>query len=389
MQYNWNFGDGYSDTTRDVTHVYAAPGTFTVRLTVTSEKGCPNDSAFDITVHPEPVVGFSEPNNQQCFGNNMFNFINNSTILTGTMQYQWNFGDGLMTTTRDASHSYAVPGDYAVKLVVLSDKGCTDSTRANVKIFKYAFADFNVDPICINQRLPLFNRTINTTPSVLTYLWDFGNGFTSTAQSPVYSYPAAGNYRIKLAVSTVQCPQTINTKETDVVIDAPVPGTKYPDVEAVMNFPEQLQARQIGATALWTPAVNLNFATSYRPVFKGLAPQLYTINLKSRTGCLTVDTQYVKVKKKIEIYVPTSFTPNGNGLNDYLYPVLMGFKKLNYFRIYNRWGKLLFQSQTEQPGWDGRVSGENQDTKTVVWMVEAVDVDGVTQRRQGTTVLLR
>ena len=389
MQYNWNFGDGNTATTRNVTHAYTLPGTYTVILTVTSDKGCPNDSAFDVTVYPDPAVGFSEPNAQQCFGNNQFNFINSSTVLTGTMQYAWYLGDGATASTRNVTHSYAGPGDYIVKMVVVTDKGCTDSTTNNYKVFKYAIANFTVDPICINTRLPLFNRTINVSPSVSTFLWDFGNGATSNLQNPVYTYPAPGTFNIQLSVSNVQCPQTISVKKLNVVIDAPAPGTRYADVEAVMNFPEQLQARQIANTVLWTPSVNLDFVNSYRPKFKGLTSQLYNVQLKTRTGCLTVDTQYVKIKKKIEIYVPTSFTPDGNGLNDYLYPVLMGFKKLNAFRIYDRWGKLLFATQTEQPGWDGKINGEKAAFETVVWMVEAVDVDGVTHKKQGSTILLR
>lgn len=389
MKYLWDFGDSKTDTTRDVTHGYTQPGTYTVRLTTTSDKGCPNDSAFDVTVYPDPMVGFTEPNAQQCFGNNQFNFINSSTVLTGSMQYAWYLGDGATANTRDVTHSYAGPGEYTVKMVVVSDKGCTDSTSSMVKIFKYAIADFTVDPICINTRLLLFNRTINTSPSILTYAWDFGNGATSTVQNPVYSYPAAGTYNIQLSVSNVQCPQTISVKKMNIVVDAPAAGIRYADVEAVMNFPEQLQARQIANTVLWTPSINLDFSTSYRPSFKGLTSQLYYVQLKTRTGCLTVDTQYVKIKKKIEIYVPTSFTPDGNGLNEYLYPVLMGFKKLNAFRVYDRWGKMLFQSQTERPGWDGRLNGNKLAMQTVVWMVEAVDVDGVIHKKQGTTVLLR
>jgi gliding motility-associated-like protein len=389
MKYLWDFGDSNTDTTRDVTHSYTQPNTYTVRLTVISDKGCPNDSAFNITVHPDPSVDFKEPNNQQCFGNNLFNFVNNSTILTGSMQYLWSFGDGATDTTRDAAHSYAGPGDFMVKMVVLSNKGCTDSTSKPYKVFKYAFADFKVDPICINLRLPLFNQTINTSPFILTYLWEFGNGATSTVQNPVYSYPDEGLFTIKLSVSSVQCPQTISVKKIDVLADLPARGIKYSDVEAVMNFPEKLKARQIGNTVLWTPALNLDFTNSYRPSFKGLASQLYYVQLKTSTGCLTVDTQFVKIIKKIKIYVPKAFTPDGNGVNEYLYPTLMGFKKLNSFRVFDRWGKLLFASQTERPGWDGRINGNLQETKTVVWMVEAVDVDGVTHREQGTTIILR
>jgi gliding motility-associated-like protein len=390
MKYLWDFGDTKTDTTRDVTHSYTQPGTYTVRLTTTSDKGCPNDSAFSVTVYPDPVVGFSEPNAIQCFGNNQFNFINSSTILTGTMGYAWYLGDGATASTRDVTHSYAGPGEFIVKMVVLSDKGCTDSTTNNYKVIKYAVADFKVDPICTDLRLPLFNRTINTSPSTLTYLWDFGNGDISTVSNPVYSYPNAGTYTIQLSVSDINCPQTISVKKLDVVVDAPATGIRYADVEAVMNFPEQLQARQIaGSSILWTPSISLDFTNSSRPKFTGLASQLYHVQFKTRSGCLTVDTQYVKIKKKIEVLMPTSFTPNGDGVNDYLYPTLMGFQKLTYFRVYDRWGKMLFQTQNEKPGWDGRVNGDKVAIQTVVWMVEAVDVDGIAHKQQGTTVLLR
>ena len=389
MKYLWDFGDGNTDTTLNARHYYRNPGTYTVRLTSTSEKGCPNDSAFNITVNPEPVVGFSEPNAEQCFGNNQFNFINTSTVLTGSMQYGWNFGDGTTATLTNATHSYTTPGEYSVKMVATTDSGCVDSIYKNVKIFKYAMADFKVDPACINQRLALFNQTINTSPSVLTYLWEFGNGATAAVYNPVYSYPAAGTYTIKLTVSNVHCPQTVSVKQMDITIDEPLPGTRYADVEAVMNFPEQLQARQIANTVLWTPATSLDIPNSYRPTFKGLASQLYQVLLKTKTGCVTVDTQMVNIKKKIEIYVPNTFTPDGNGSNDYLYPVLMGFKTLKTFKVFDRWGKLLFHTTTERPGWDGRVKGDRQEIQTVVWMVEAVDVDGVTHKRQGTTIILR
>ncbi len=140
---------------------------------------------------------------------------------------------------------------------------------------------------------------------------------------------------------------------------------------------------------LWQPSISLDFTNSYTPNFKGELPRLYTIKLTTDKGCITIDTQYVKTHKKIEIYVPTTFTPDDNGLNDYLRPLLMGFRTVNYFRVYNRWGKLLYQMKSDRPGWDGRINGVLQDTQAVVWMIEAVDVDGVVHRKQGTTVLLR
>ena len=389
LQYNWNLGDGNTATTRDVTHSYTLPGTYTVKLLVSSDKNCYDSISFNITVNPKPVTGFSVANPQQCFTYNQFNFINSSTVLTGTLQYVWMLGDGTTETTANVTHSYARPGDYFVKMIATSDKGCTDSSSFSVKVHKYAIADFYAESVCVNLKLPVTNKTINNTGIPLNFLWDFGNGQTSSQINPVYSYPAPGTYTIKLSVNTIQCPQPLTVKQFDVVIDAAVPGIRYPEKVAVMNFPEPLQARQIGTSVLWIPSLNLDFATSYNPKFRGLYAQLYTIKLKTTVGCITVDTQMVKTRKKIEIYVPISFTPDGNGINDYLRPVLMGFNSVAYFRVYNRWGKLLYQMQSDRPGWDGRINGQRADMQTVVWMIEAVDVDGYTHKKQGTSILLR
>jgi len=387
--YQWDMGDGNIFTSRDVTHSYTQPGTYFVKLRLLTDKGCSDSSSFNVIVYPSPVAGFTVNNAQQCFTNHQFNLTNTTVISGGPVQYLWTLGDGTVANTTDVTHMYTKPGDYVVKMLASTDKGCADSSTIPVKIFPFANADFTVQPVCVNLDLPLVNRTINNTAASLNYLWDFGNGQSSALRNPVYSYPAAGIYKIKLTVNTNQCQQTLTSKEINVVIDEPVKGITYPVEDAVINFPEPLQARQIGSSVKWSPATNLDFRFSYNPKFTGMFPQLYTIELKTLTGCITVDTQMVKTHKKIEIYVPTSFTPDNNGVNDYLRPILMGFKSVRYFRVYNRWGKMLYQMQSDKPGWDGTINGARQETQTVVWMIEAEDVDGKIHKRQGTTVLLR
>jgi gliding motility-associated-like protein len=392
LLYNWDMGDGSIINTRDVVYSYASSGTYTVQLISTAAFGCADTISFNVSTYPQPIPGFTVNAAQQCFGNNQFVFTNTSTISAGTLLYNWDLGDGSTSTLTDVTHSYAQPGDYTVKMLVTSADGCADSSSFEVKIHPFPFAGFllHEDVKCINLPLLIINNTANNTTSTLNYLWDFGNGDISTLRNPVYSYPAPGNFNLSLRVSTAQCPLTFTTKRVPVIIDAPAPAIRYADKEAVFNFPEPLQARQIGSTAFWAPATSLDNRTSYSPVFKGLDPQLYTIKLTTSTGCITVDTQFVKTRKKIEIYVSTVFTPgSSNGSNDYLRPNLMGFVKVNYFRVYNRWGKLLYQMQSDRPGWDGRINGVVQEMQTVVWMIEAVDVDGVTHKRQGTTVLMR
>jgi gliding motility-associated-like protein len=97
----------------------------------------------------------------------------------------------------------------------------------------------------------------------------------------------------------------------------------------------------------------------------------------------------VKLVKNIEIFVPNAFTPNADGKNDVLRPVFFGIKKLNYFRVYNRWGQLFYQTQNAETGWDGTFKNVGQETQTVVWVLEAIGVDGNAYTKKGTTLLLR
>lgn len=207
------------------------------------------------------------------------------------------------------------------------------------------------------------------------------------ATQTLYTVTQTGSYYAKLFSNG--CALPLKTSETSFFIDSPTPGITYPVVDAAFNFPEPLKARPIGNSVAWTPATSLNDRLSYTPVFTGLTGQLYTIQMKTASGCVTVDTQLVKTHKKIDIYVPTAFTPDGNGKNDRLRPMLLGFVKVNYFRLYDRWGKLIFSMNSDQPGWDGKVNGQPAEMQAVVWVIEAVDVDGVVHHKQGTTVLYR
>lgn len=389
LTYNWDFGDGTFDNSNDIAHKYLLPDTFMIKLTAIGVGGCQDDSLYPVIVYPSPNIGYSVNNNPQCFPGHQFIINNSSTISSGVLQYQWDMGDGTKLTTADVNYSYVKAGNYKIKLLLDAAGGCKDSLSQDLIVHPTPLADFTVKPVCENLRVPVFNRTYNNTNSTINYAWDFDNGHLDNVKTPVYSYPVAGTYNLKLTVSTAQCPASFDTKTVKVTIDAPAKGITYPVKDAAFNFNEKLQARPIGNSVVWTPSTNLSNRFSFTPDFYGLTEQLYTIEIKTPAGCLTVDTQLVKTHKKIEIYVPTGFTPDGNGINERLRPFLIGFVKVNHFRIYDRWGKLLYSMNSDQPGWDGRISGKPADLQTVVWMIEAVDVDGKVHNKQGTTVLIR
>ncbi len=351
-------------------------------LTTTTQK---------ISISSIPVARFTAPAvANQCLVGNQFVFKNTSTNDVGPIQYNWNMGDGNILSAKDVIYSYKRAGNYKIKLQVNSSSVCADSSFYNVTIFQNAIADFNVTPVCVNLPSIITNNTADTIGSPVNYVWQLGNGQTANSRTPpVQTYPVAGNYSISLSVNTNQCPTPFNTLKRTLVIDKPKPGIIYPEEYAVVNLPLTLEARQIGTSILWSPAISLDNDTSFSPVFKGASEQRYTIAITTNTGCVTTDTQQVKIVKQVEIYVANAFTPNHDGNNDYLRPILRGVKQVHYFKIFNRWGQIVYQSATDKPGWDGIYKGSLQESGAFVWIFEGLGLDGVVYVKKGVSVLLR
>jgi gliding motility-associated-like protein len=225
--------------------------------------------------------------------------------------------------------------------------------------------------------------TVQPTDSIQ---WFKNNIAINGANQPQYKATQSGTYYAML-FNKLGCSAT--TERQDVIIEKPRPGITYPVEYAITDLPITLQARQFGTSALWTPGFHLNNTSSYNPEFVSNEDQLYTIEIKTAAGCVTVDTQMVKIVPHADIYVPSAFTPNNDGLNELLRPTLMGIKELRYFRVYNRWGQLLYETKNERQGWDGIFKGTPLPTQVVVWIAEGIGVDGRTYTRKGTSVLVR
>ena len=345
-------------------------------------------SIISVTAYPIAEAKFTVNKTLECFPDNEFILKDTSHFAGPGLHYRWDFGDGKYATTQDAIHHYAAPGTYTISFKVWTDNGCSDEHFVTVTVKPGAKADFTVDSTCVNLILKLKNTTLAPGTASVNYFWDFGNGQTSVLKDPVYSYPVAGIYTIKLFTNTAECPDG-SWKIKQVVIEDPRPGLHYPDQAAMINYPQKLEARSFGKTYLWSPQVYLDNPQLQKPVFRSFGPQQYNIRITTGSGCVTTDTLLVKTIKQITVNVAGAFTPNGDGINDRLHPLLFGFRKVNYFKVYNRLGQLLYESESDTPGWDGYYKGLKLDMQTVVWILEAVDVDGQVHHAQGISILMR
>jgi len=228
------------------------PNSNTIRLNVTqtgtyhamiySLLGCSIMSKpQNVNISSIPVPGFTVDKPTQCLVNNKFVFTNTSTNAVGPMQYKWIMGDGFTATSRNLTYSYKNPGIYEVVMIVYSNDACADSSTATITVNANVFAAFNVDPVCENNPVLPVNNTIEPGNTTVNYLWDFGNGQTSTLRNPpAQAYPGPGNYVISLSVSSAQCPFPLSIQKRFARIERPLPGITYPEAYAVAGLPQTL-----------------------------------------------------------------------------------------------------------------------------------------------------
>lgn len=191
-QWQWFFGDGMADFNNDssVCHTYFVPGSYNVRLNVIDQLGCSKNVIKNnaVKVRKLPSPRLSSDATQGCIPFTV-NFTDESfnTEPSTIIGWHWNFGDGTTSTDQNPTHTYLTAGFKTVTLTVTDHRGC-DSTKTfhnYIKISKPT-ANFNSQStICSHDTLSFFNLSQG---SGLTYLWDFGNGQTSTSNNPAVIY---------------------------------------------------------------------------------------------------------------------------------------------------------------------------------------------------------
>jgi len=131
-----------------------------------------------------------------------------------------------------------------------------------------------------------------------------------------------------------------------------------------------------GDDVSWTPAGSLDDPSSLDPTATPPATTQYTITVLSVAGCLSSDSVTVHVVERPLVLFPNAFSPNGDGIND-LYSIITRGDIANFvFRIYDRWGEVLFETSNITDGWDGKLNGKDLEMGTYVYSFQGVDSEG-------------
>jgi gliding motility-associated-like protein len=240
--------------------------------------------------------------------------------------------------------------------------------------------------ICANGQGIVLQATASSTANLR---WTPDAGLSNSRALNPTARPAATTTYILSVLENNGCPKP-GTDTLTIQVAQPIVLTVPPDTSIVVGQPLQLR---VGGAAryLWTPSAGLSNPTISDPTFTYNQPQeRITLRVTGYNGgCEATETINIRVFAGPAVYMPTAFTPNGDGLNDVLTPILVGMKRLVYFRLYNRYGQLLFETTEEGKGWNGIFKGQLQPPTNYVWGVQAIDYKSEIYNLKGTVMLIR
>lgn len=380
--YLYTFGDGSPlDANQNPCHQYTTPGTYFVTSIVTSGNGCIDDTTITVNVYPKPSVSFTATN--VCENEPPTVFTNTSNVSSGSMaQWNWNFGDGSAPSAlQNPTHSYNGSGSYNATLIGVSDQGCSDTATVPVDVLAVPTAVVGADntegchELCINLNA---DNSISNSGAITGWSWNLGNGQSSNIANPATCYQNIGTitdqvYDVSLIVTNdLGCSDTVVMPSYITV--HPIPIAEFSsdliettEFDGTINFyDESIDANSYA----WnfgdgSTSTDQNPSNTYTEI--GNFPVVLVVT--SQFGCIDSTVHYIDVVPVPTIYVPNTFTPDGDGINDLFFPVLYGHDQSEYeFYVFDRWGQVVFKSTTPGEGWDGSINGMQVNSKTDVYV---------------------
>ncbi len=385
----WNFGDGSSTTTHTPSHFYSYPGIYTVTLTVKGRGGCTTQMQKQIVVKgPKGIISY-----------NPFNICTQQQVgfkvqSTDAVSYTWDFNDGNTLNNADTFvlHTYTNAGGYMPKIMLMDEKGCkvpvtgkdTVQIRAPFKIIIN-----KPGKVCIGQTKKLQAN------GAASYQWSPATDLDNAATATPLAKPAATTTYKVIGTDDRGC----FTDTGYVMLEV----AAYPQVNAGADKKiaagvalDLVPSLSTDVTEVrWSPTDAIFRNSESAITVKPLKNTEYTIEVKNAAGCAASDKVNITVTKAGgELFIPNTFSPNGDGVNDIFYPRSTASVKIISLKIINRYGAVVFEragfnTNDINAGWDGDSRGVKLLSDIYLYEISMADTENKTQTIQGDIALIR
>jgi PKD repeat protein len=296
--WSWDFGDTQTSTLQNPSHSYATGGTYTVCLVTGNICGESDTFCQVITVCGLPVAGFMNANNELDV-----TFTDQTT--NNPVSWTWDFGDTQTSNQQNPVHTYTADGTYTVCLIVTNDCGDDDTICQTISACSMPIAGFMG---LTNQLDVAFTDQTTNTP--ITWMWDFGDTQTSTAQNPTHSYATAGTYTVCM-VATNLCGDDDTVCQTITVCSLPVASFTSSTNLLDVTFTDQTTNAPV--TWAWDFG-DSQTSTLQNPIHSYATAGTYTICLVATNVCGDADTVCTSVTICGQLVADFMFTENQDSL---------------------------------------------------------------------------
>ncbi len=387
----WLFGDGGFATNVDPTHAYPGPGDYEVTLTVWDDFGCfvPDTTTQIITIPAEEyVTAAAAADAVDGCAPFTVNFTNTSTNATS---YEWDFGNNETSTDELPTVTYNEPGNYTIQMVAVNPDTCNERDSISIDLVVRGSIESLLTPPddgCAPHSISV--RSDATTPELY---WDFGDGNLVAGTSATYDYTIPGLHEIlAIAVDSTSCNVADTVSHT---VEVFAQATAFFATSPV-NTVEAGEELIITNTSTNAETYEWDFgdgntSTEANPKHTYAAFGTYEICLQARNagGCDDDICEPINVTESAKIGVPNSFTPNGDNVNDELF--ISGNENIEVleFRVYNRWGQVVFETTNPADTWQGEFKELDQEMEVYVYTLVAILFNGEQVKMQGNITLLR
>jgi len=346
-------------------------------VTFTDNTGCVNSQRVAIDVKDTLLVRTS-PDSTVCTGDT----LQLKAITDGAYQFTWlNLANN--SVVGNALTTSVVPpppaASYAIQVTLGS---CSSRDTINFKVVDPPHAYAGEDTtICYGDAVTL------RASGGSSYTWTPAAVLSTPTRSVTLAKPLTTTDFIVTVTDILGCPKPVNDT-VQIGVTPPVPAFAGNDTILIKDQPFRLHATG-GSRYLWTPGEGLNNPNIDTPLTNINRDFTYTVTVYTVDGCYATDDIHLRFIVGPDIYIPNAFSPNGDGQNDIFRPLPVGIVHMDFFRVFDRWGKSMYSNTEYLKGWDGTVNGHPAAVGTYVWVVQGQDIHGNTLLRKGTVTLIR
>lgn len=379
---------------------------------------CEDSITKALTITPVLTLTSIQTNNNvmnyTCINKPILFTVNSSSILSNTKWY-WNWSDGRRdtTNTNTISRAFNNSGLITVNVFAKVNDGCASNTLSfEMNVFNLVAANSFTTPQCVNNNILFTDNSTGTVTSAIVdtrYLWSFGDNAnsTSTNQNPTFSYNLANSYSVKMRVSlaaglvefcadSITKPITINDVLAKPSISLNNAQTTTTSLTFNWNSISNSTGYQVSTNnSMWTTPSSGNNGLEH--VLNNLLPNsTHTVCVKPLGSCLGDTACYTATTNETtkEVFIPNTFTPNGDGKNDKIVVCSNSISQVR-LSVYNQYGEKMYEGNSSNSVancfelWDGRAFGKDQPVGVYAYISTITLKDGKVVHRKGLINLIR